>query len=138
MQVRWIKQQVVKHRIKRDLIDLDPPPNSRREERSRDQNGQGGTRASRRAGSSAIRARSVSVNLNDPRWTQMWYLVSAPFFLLNFLLICLLCPLIVLAVGDDPDDSGFRYFCCHSSVLLLRSPERDVPALLDRLHTIRL
>jgi hypothetical protein len=59
-------------------------------------------------------------------------------FFLNSLLICL-CPLIVLAVGDDPDDSGFRYFFERPvTVLLFRSPERDVLALLDRLHTIRL
>ena len=39
-------------------------------------------RPSRRAGSSS--ARSVTYNLNDPRWSQMWYLVcsafSSPFF----------------------------------------------------------
>ena len=59
--VRWVQQQVVKKRVKRDFLE-----SSSRQERSRSDR-----RPSRRAGT----IRSVNYNLNDPRWTQMWYLV---------------------------------------------------------------
>lgn len=60
-EVRWVKQQVVKKRVKRDFLE-DPSGRSRRSRSDR--------RPSRRAGT----IRSISYNLNDPRWTQMWYL----------------------------------------------------------------
>ena len=64
---------MVKSRVKRDLIETD----SAREERARERVG----RPSRKAAlNSSLKARSVTVSLNDPRWSQMWYLVS---FLIN-------------------------------------------------------
>ncbi|KZS04479.1 Amontillado [Daphnia magna] len=60
-EVRWVKQQVVKKRVKRDFLE-DPSSRPRRSRSDR--------RPSRRAGT----IRSISYNLNDPRWTQMWYL----------------------------------------------------------------
>ena len=55
---------MVKKRVKRDFLE-----SSSRQERSRSDR-----RPSRRAGT----IRSVNYNLNDPRWTQMWYLVRLP------------------------------------------------------------
>ena len=75
LQVRWVKQQVVKKRVKRDYLDM--TEESSRPERSRASDR---GRPSRRAGFSS--ARSVTYNLNDPRWAQMWYLVSLNLFLL--------------------------------------------------------
>lgn len=66
-EVRWVKQQVVKKRVKRDYLDM--TEESSRPERSRASDR---GRPSRRAGFSS--ARSVTYNLNDPRWAQMWYL----------------------------------------------------------------
>ncbi|XP_057366840.1 furin-like protease 1 isoform X2 [Daphnia carinata] len=60
-EVRWVKQQVVKKRVKRDFLE-EPSGRTRRSRSDR--------RPSRRAGT----IRSISYNLNDPRWTQMWYL----------------------------------------------------------------
>ncbi|KAI9557493.1 hypothetical protein GHT06_017321 [Daphnia sinensis] len=60
-EVRWVKQQVVKKRVKRDFLE-EPSGRPRRSRSDR--------RPSRRAGT----IRSISYNLNDPRWTQMWYL----------------------------------------------------------------
>lgn len=51
-QVRWAKQQITKSRQKRDFIRL---------------------RQSRTSSSSVI-------SLNDPKWPQMWYLVSLILF----------------------------------------------------------
>jgi len=64
--VRWVQQQVVKRRVKRDFIELDAPrpPRSPRDRFER---------PSKRAGSSP-KMRSLNLYLNDPKWNQMWYL----------------------------------------------------------------
>ena len=66
--MRWVQQQVVKRRVKRDFIELDAPrpPRSPRDRFER---------PSKRAGSSP-KMRSLNLYLNDPKWNQMWYLVS--------------------------------------------------------------
>ncbi|XP_046438550.1 furin-like protease 1 isoform X2 [Daphnia pulex] len=61
-EVRWVKQQVVKKRVKRDFIQ---DTSSGRSPRSRND---------RRPSRKAVAIRSEVYNLNDPRWTQMWYL----------------------------------------------------------------
>nr|CAH0111545.1 unnamed protein product [Daphnia galeata] len=61
-EVRWVKQQVVKKRVKRDFIE---DTSTGRSQRSRND---------RRPSRKAVAIRSEIYNLNDPRWTQMWYL----------------------------------------------------------------
>ena len=66
--MRWAEQQKVKRRVKRDFLASDPsaaaaPPDAAASEgRHR--------RASGQAGWSAW--------MNDPKWPEMWYLVSSP------------------------------------------------------------
>ena len=55
MKIRWAQQQVVKRRIKRSVFDAQA------------NNGLGNHRVNRSP---------TIFNLNDPGWSQMWYLVS--------------------------------------------------------------
>ena len=66
-----MQQQVVKRRVKRDLIEIDTL-RSKRSPRDRSD------RPSKRAqtSNSSPKSRSLNLYLNDPKWTQMWYLVS--------------------------------------------------------------
>lgn len=61
----------MKKRVKRDFIQ---DTSSGRSPRSRND---------RRPSRKAVAIRSEVYNLNDPRWTQMWYLVCTPFYSLS-------------------------------------------------------
>lgn len=67
LQVKYARQQRIKRRVKRDFVDV--RDRAGREERGT--RGNGGPRTSRS---------KTPVMFSDPRWQQMWYLVSGPCF----------------------------------------------------------
>lgn len=66
-QVKWARQQQIRRRVKRDLLD----------KRERERSERAGRAAARAPTAGPRMSRSKTpVMFNDPRWLQMWYLVS--------------------------------------------------------------
>ena len=88
-----MQQQVVKRRVKRDLIEIDA---SRSKRSPRDRSDRPSKRA--QTSNSSPKSRSLNLYLNDPKWTQMWYLVSLP-TVIYFLSIFTVVVVVVAVVG---------------------------------------
>lgn len=72
-QVMYAKQQAVKRRVKRDFIML-PFPSSQFKSVFNDETGQN-TNLSHHVNQTTTRTRATFPK-NDPKWPDMWYLVS--------------------------------------------------------------
>ena len=63
--MQWARQQTIKRRVKRDFVEV----RDRRSDRRSDRAGRPSTRP-------RLSRSKTPVMFSDPRWPQMWYLVS--------------------------------------------------------------